>query len=80
MYLEWDNEEIQLQFHLLIGGFVLISIVVMVVLVHLAFATAIYLDAIKRPQLYVMPIIWFVATVLFGMLTVVAYNTTKQNQ
>ncbi len=80
MYLEWHNEEIQLQFHLLIGGFVLISIVVMVVLVHLAFATAIYLDAIKRPQLYVMPIIWFVATVLFGMLTVVAYNTTKQNQ
>lgn len=80
MYLEWDNEEIRLQFHLLIGGFVLISIVVMVVLVHLAFATAIYLDAIKRPQLYVMPIIWFVATVLFGMLTVVAYNTTKQNQ
>lgn len=57
-----------------------IVLVLLLVLVHLAFATAIYLDAIKRPRLYVLPIIWFFATVLFGMLTVVAYNTTKQNQ
>lgn len=80
MYLEWHNEEILVQFHLLLGGCVLISIVVMVVLVHLAFATAIYLDAIKRPRLFVLPIIWFVATLLFGMLTVVAYNTSKHHQ
>lgn len=62
------------------GSTMWIVLVLLLVLVHLAFATAIYLDAIKRPRLYVIPIIWFVATVLFGVLTVIAYNTSKQNR
>ncbi len=58
----------------------LIGIVLLLSVVHLTFAIALYLDAIKQPRLYVLPIIWFVATLLFGMLAVVAYNTSKQNQ
>lgn len=55
----------------------LVGIVLLLVIVHLAFAIAIYVDAIKQPRLYVFPIIWFLATLFFGMLAVVAYNTSK---
>lgn len=57
----------------------LIGIVLILLVVHLAFAAAIYVDAIKQPRLYVLPFVWFLATLLFGVFAVVAYNTSKQH-
>ena len=52
-----------------------IIIIVLTVIVHLCFAVAVFLDARKLPRkpIFVLPIVWSVATLLGGLFVAVAY-------
>lgn len=56
----------------------LILCVVVGLVIHLTFAVSIYLDALKTKRILVLPIVWFVTVLLFGVFGVIAYFTAKQ--
>jgi steroid 5-alpha reductase family enzyme len=57
---------------------VLLMLCVVGLVIHLTFAVSIYLDALKTKRIVVLPIVWFVTVLLFGIFGVIAYFTAKQ--